>query len=188
MATEETMDGRARVTRWRARQVAEGGKPIGVTLTAAAAQALEALQTTFNWSQREAISSALELAAGRPDLFSGQDGTVPPAGSCLDAQARRIDELESRIEQMEARLAEQEAAIRSDLTSDEATEGKRRLLTFTAQQMLEYGERVSRVQLYAQAKAQGLPMPSTQHEYSMFISYHMDMIREIMRRLKDRTH
>ena len=180
------MDGRARVTRWRARQVAEGGKPIGVTLTAAAAQALQSLQAAFNWSQREAISSALELAAGRPDLFSGPDSTA--AGVGQEIQSRRIEELESRLEQLEARLAEQEAAIRSDLASDEAKEGKRRLLTFTAQQMLEYGERVSRVQLYAQAKAQGLPVPASQHEYNMFISYHMDMIREIMRRLKDRTH
>ena len=183
------MDDKARVTRWRARQVAEGGKPIGVTLTPAAAQALLALQSSFNWSQREAISSALEFAAGHPELFATspeplQDST----NGNHNGNERRIEELESRLEQLEARLAEQEAATRHGLATDEATEDKRRLLNYTAQQMLEYGERVSRVQLYSRAKSQGLPVQATQHEYNVFISYHMDMIREIMRRLKERAH
>ena len=181
------MNGKARATRWRAKQVAEGGKPIGVTLTAGAAQALESLQAVYRMSQREAISHALELAAGNPDLFHSSRG-MPLSSDLGDGStSRRIEELELRLELLEAMLAkkDEEELIPPP---DEAKETKAILIAFTAKQMLEHGERMSRVQLYALAKQHNMPVPPTQHDYNVFISYHMDMIREMMRSLKERTH
>jgi len=183
------MDGKARTTRWRARQVAEGGKPIGVTLTPKAAQALESLQSTFQWSQREAISLALEIAAGHPELFHDPLELDTPGN---DLVSRKMEDLEQRLEQVEAMLAakEQEEAQASSADDDQksAQRSKEKLIAFTARQMMEHGERMSRVQLYALARQHNMPVPPTQHEYNVFISYHMDMIREMMKSLKERTH
>lgn len=182
------MNGKARATRWRAKQVAEGGKPIGVTLTAGAAQALESLQTVFRMSQREAISQALELAAGNPELFHSTKGM--PLSDALedDSTSRRIEELEIRLEMLEAMLAKKSEEEQQASAPNEAQENKATLIAFTAKQMLEHGERMSRVQLYSLAKQHNMPVPPTQHDYNVFISYNMDMIREMMRSLKERTH
>jgi hypothetical protein len=183
------MNGKARATRWREKQVAEGGKPIGVTLTAQAAQALEALQASFRWSQREAISLALEMAAGHPELFKGESNLQMTLDSQDDNPAsRRIEDLEQRLEQLEAMLAEKAEAERQDSPEEDARKEKEMLISFTAKQMVEHGERMSRVQLYSLAKKHNMPVPPTQHGYNVFISYHMDMIREIMRSLRERTH
>lgn len=182
------MSGKARATRWRAKQVAEGGKPIGVTLTPGAALALESLQTVHHCSQREAISLALELAAGHPELLHTPNTMPhvlePPAGDCT---SRRMEDLEQRLEQLEAMLAAKQEAERETSPADAAREAKEVLITFTARQMLEHGERMSRVQLYSMAAQHNMPVPPTQHEYNVFISYHMDRIRDMMRTLKERT-
>ncbi len=183
------MDGKARATRWRAKQVAEGGKPIGVTLTPGAAQALESLQEVFNWSQREAISLALEFALQHQDQLDNSDDaglTMPTPQN--EGALRRIEELESRIEQLEARMAEASEPERQPTAEESAMEDKKVLLSFTAKQMLEHGERMSRVQLYSMAKQQGMPVQETQHAYNVFISYNMDIIRDIMRSMKERSH
>ncbi|MBI4805261.1 MAG: hypothetical protein HY795_08495 [Desulfovibrio sp.] len=182
------MNGKARATRWRARQVAEGGKPIGVTLTAGAAQALESLQAVYRMSQREAISQALELAAGHPELFHST--REMPLSDVLGegSTSRRIEELELRLEMLEATLAKKAEEEQQASAPNQAQEDKAILIAFTAKQMLEHGERMSRVQLYALAKQHNMPVPPTQHDYNVFISYHMDMIREMMRSLKERTH
>lgn len=186
---EDSMNGKARVSRWRARQVAEGGKPIGVTLTAGAAQALESLQSSHRWSQREAISLALELAAGHPELLrDGLSMDDDMVNGVPDSASRRMEDLEQRLEQLEAMLAAQQQAVLQPTPEEEARQAKEVLIAFTARQMMEHGERMSRVQLYALAKQHKMPVPPTQHEYNVFISYHMDMIRETMRTLKERTH
>jgi precorrin-2 methylase len=183
------MNGKARATRWREKQVAEGGKPIGVTLTAQAAQALESLQAVFRWSQREAISLALEFAAGHPEVFKGtSDLPIPMDSQEDDSTSRRMEDLEQRLEQLEAMMAEKAEAARQESPEEGARKAKEMLITFTAKQMIEHGERMSRVQLYSLAKKHNMPVPPTQHEYNVFISYHMDMIREIMRSLRERTH
>lgn len=183
------MDGKARTAKWRARQVAVGGKPIGVTLTPQAAMALETLQSSFRWSQREAISMALELAAGHPELFEEAKLLAHRAQTALGGFGPgRIEELEQRLEQLEAVLAANGEQSREPTAEDQARENKEKLLSFTARQMMEYGERMSRVHLYALAKEHNMPVPPSQHEYNVFISYHMDIIREIMRSLKERTH
>ena len=182
------MNGKARATRWRAKQVAEGGKPIGVTLTAGAAQALESLQAVYRMSQREAISQALELAAGNPELFHSTRGMPLSDNLGDESTSRRIEELELRLELLEATLAKKAEEEQLTPPPDEAKESKAILIAFTAKQMLEHGERMSRVQLYALAKQHNMPVPPTQHDYNVFISYHMDMIREMMRSLKERTH
>lgn len=183
------MDGKARTAKWRARQVAVGGKPIGVTLTPQAAMALEALQSSFRCSQREAISMALELAAGHPELFADAERVAQRAQAPFDGFGPgRMEELEQRLEQLEAMLAAGREQSREPSAEDQARENKEKLLTFTARQMMEYGERMSRVHLYTLAKEHNMPVPPTQHEYNVFISYHMDIIREIMRSLKERTH
>jgi len=183
------MDGKARATRWREKRVAEGGKPIGVTLTAGAAHALESLQAAFRWSQREAISLALELAAGHPELLTSS--VMPPMpldGPEDDSTFRRMEDLEQRLEQLEAMLAEKAEAEQEETPEEGARKAKEMLISFTARQMMEHGERMSRVQLYSLAKQHNMPVPPTQHEYNVFISYHMDMIREMMRSLRERTH
>jgi hypothetical protein len=190
--TEVVMNGKARATRWRERQVADGGKPIGVTLTAQAALALESLQSVHRWSQREAISLALEFAAGHPE-FSGAQGEVSLSPLSMDtfdfdSTSRRIEELEQRLEQVEAMLARSKEEERQSGPEADAREAKSVLIAFTAKQMLEHGERMSRVQLYGLARQHNMPVPPTQHEYNVFISYHMDMIRDMMRRLRERTH
>ncbi|GAB6035538.1 hypothetical protein JCM15519_00970 [Fundidesulfovibrio butyratiphilus] len=181
------MDGKTRAARWRARQVADGGKPIGVTLTAEAAQALDHLQETFKWSQREAISCALVYAAQNPHQL--EERAAPGKVALLSvpaANTKRIEELERRLEQLESQLENRQPDGPAPLTPQEsAEENKRRLLHFTAEQMLEHGERMSRVQLYARALRQGLDLPDTQHGYNVFISYHMELIRDIMRSLKE---
>jgi len=183
------MNGKARATRWREKQVAGGGKPIGVTLTAPAAQALESLQNIHRWSQREAISLALEFAAGHPEFTGTHRGISLPLDTAEDdAASRRIEDLEQRVEQIEAMLAREKEEQLQTTPEDAAREAKAVLIAFTAKQMLEYGERMSRVQLYSLAKEHNMPVPPTQHEYNVFISYHMDMIRDMMRRLKERTH
>ena len=183
------MNGKTRATRWRAKQVAEGGKPIGVTLTAGAANALESLQAALRLSQREAISLALELAAGHPELLHAS-GDIPIV---LDnptevSMTNRIEDLEQRLEQLEAMLAAKKEEELQGAPKSEAQKAKEMLIAFTAKQMMEHGERMSRVQLYALAIQHNMPVPPTQHEYNVFISYHMDMIREMMRSLKERTH
>lgn len=182
------MTGKARATRWRAKQVAEGGKPIGVTLSPGAAQALESLQTSYQCSQREAISLALELAAGHPELVRTpidiRNALNPPASDCA---SRRMEDMEQRLEQLEAMLAAKNEADRGAALEDTVREAKEVLITFTARQMLEHGERMSRVQLYALARQHNMPVQPTQHEYNVFISYHMDRIRDMMRSLKERT-
>lgn len=183
------MDGKTRAARWRARQVADGGKPIGVTLTAEAAQALDNLQATFKWSQREAISCALVYAANNPHHLEERTGSGEAAIlSVPAANSRRIEELERRLAQLESQLDPQQASAPQPTAQETAEENKRRLLHFTAAQMIEHGERMSRVQLYALAVRQGLDVPDTQHSYNIFISYHMDIIRDIMRTLKDRNN
>jgi hypothetical protein len=183
------MDGKARTAKWRARQVAVGGKPIGVTLTPQAAMALEALQSNFSWSQREAISMALELAAGHPELFEDARRLAQRARTPFDGfRPGRMEELEQRLQQLEALLANSRIQPGEPSAEDQARENKEKLLAFTASQMKEHGERMSRVHLYALAKEHNMPVPPTQHEYNVFISYHMDVIREIMRSLKERTH
>lgn len=179
------MDGKARTSRWRARQVADGGKPIGVTLTPGAAQALETLQSVFNWSQREAISLALELAAGHPELLHDSPDMQFVK---KDRAASRLEDLEQRLEQLEALIAAGKAQNEEASPQEEEKKAKQKLIAFTAKQMIEHGERMSRVQLYALAKQHNMPVPPSQHEYNMFISYHMDRIREMMRSLKERTH
>lgn len=183
------MNGKARATRWRERQVADGGKPIGVTLTAQAAQALESLQSVHRWSQREAISLALEFAAGHPEFLGTRNALPLPMDACeFDSTSRRIEDLEQRIEQVEAMLARKKEEEQQAGPENDAREAKAALIAFTAKQMLEHGERMSRVQLYGLAKQHNMPVPPTQHEYNVFISYHMDMIRDMMRRLRERTH
>lgn len=182
------MDGKARATRWRAKQVAEGGKPIGVTLTPRAAQALENLQAVFNWSQREAISLALEFALRHQALLEGSSEIGIPLDAPNEAGLRRLEELESRLEQLEARMAVTGEQEHEPTAEESAREDKKVLLSFTAKQMLEHGERMSRVQLYSLAKQQGMPVQETQHAYNIFISYNMEIIRDIMRSLKERTH
>lgn len=179
------MNGKARTTRWRAQQVAEGGKPIGVTLTPAAAQALQSLQATFNWSQREVISLALEIAAGNPELLHGA-GNIDEDSS--EPVSRRLSALEQRLKQLEAAVSGSSGRSGRNGGTDAASAGKQELIAFTARQMMEHGERMSRVRLYSLAKEHGVPVPSTQHEYNVFISYHMDVIRDLMRRMKERTH
>lgn len=183
------MNGKARATRWRAKQVAEGGKPIGVTLTAQAALALESLQSAFRWSQREAISLALELAADHPELLRiPPSASLPAPPSDSISTSQRVEELEQRLELLESMLSKREEDERRSKPEDEARLARKMLITFTAKQMLEHGERMSRVQLYALAKQHDMPVPQTQHEYNVFISYNMDMIREMMRSLKEQTH
>lgn len=182
------MDGKARVTRWRAKQVAEGGKPIGVTLTPGAAQALENLQALFNCSQREVISLALEFALEHRTQLEGSQEMNISLDVSSESAAQRLEELESRLEQLEARLAESSAPDQQPTAEESAQENKKKLLAFTAKQMLEHGERMSRVQLYTMAKQHGMPVQETPHAYNIFISYHMDIIRDIMRSLKERTH
>jgi hypothetical protein len=182
------MNGKARATRWRAKQVAEGGKPIGVTLTPGAALALESLQTSFQCSQRAAISLALELAAGHPELVHlSSDISQEPGASPSDCTSRRMEDMEQRLEQLEAMLAAKQEKERESSLEGSAREAKEVLITFTARQMLEHGERMSRVQLYTLARQHNMPVQPTQHEYNVFISYHMDRIREMMRTLKERT-
>ncbi|GFK92487.1 hypothetical protein NNJEOMEG_00312 [Fundidesulfovibrio magnetotacticus] len=183
------MNGKARATRWREKQVAGGGKPIGVTLTAPAALALESLQSTFRWSQREAISLALEFAAHHQELLAKAPEASPQAESPLEhGPDSRIADLEARLSQLEALLAGVQQAKEQVTPEEEARRNKEALIGFTARQMMEHGERMSRVQLYAAAKQQGVPVPGSQHEYNVFISYHMDVIRDMMRTLKERTH
>jgi uncharacterized coiled-coil protein SlyX len=177
------MEGKARATKWRAKQVADGGKSIGLTLTARAAKALESIQTSHNCSQREAVSLALELAAGHPGLMGSQIPAVAD-GALSSGLASQLEAMEQRLRQMECRLAEHEAALKEESLLSQAEKDKRQVVSFTARQMLEHGERMSRVRLHAMAKEAGIPVPDTLHEYNVFISYHMDFIREIMRRLK----
>jgi len=179
------MDGKARTSRWRARQVAEGGKPIGVTLTPGAALALENLQSTLNLSQREAISLALEVAAEHPELLHDSPDMEYMA---RNRPAARIEDLEQRLEHLEAMLAARNEQEQEASPQEEEKQAKKKLITFTARQMMEHGERMSRVQLYTLARQNNMPVPPSQHEYNMFISYHMDLIREMMRSLKERTH
>lgn len=179
------MNGKARTSRWRARQVAEGGKPIGVTLTPGAAQALETLQASLNSSQREVISLALELAAHNPELLHGSAQMDVPTKEPVSS---RLFALEQRLRQLEEIVSETPGKNGQDNAARGEAEEKQRLIAFTARQMMEHGERMSRVRLYSLAKEHDVPVPPTQHEYNVFISYHMDMIRDIMRRLKERTH
>ena len=183
------MSGKARVSKWRARQVAEGGKPIGVTLTAGAALALESLQASFQVSQREAISLALEIAAGHPELWNvPRDVELPASIMRDDSNMRRMEELEQRLVQLEAVLAAGQEREKEASPEETSRQIKEQLITFTARMMMEHGERMSRVQLYALARQHDMPVPPTQHEYNGFISYNMELIREMMRSLKERTH
>jgi len=98
-----------------------------------------------------------------------------------------MEDMEQRLEQLEAMLAAKHEQERESSLEGSAREGKEVLITFTARQMLEHGERMSRIQLYTLARQHNMPVQLTQHEYNVFISYHMDRIREMMRTLKERT-
>lgn len=183
------MSCKERVSKWRAKHVAEGGKPIGVTLTANAALALESLQTYFHLSQREAISFALEIAAGHPELWACMQQHTDASAAPQSGTGRPcITDIEQRLARLEAALATLQNPPPLDTSENALPSIKERLIAFTAQQMMEHGERMSRVTLYSLAQQYSVPVPPTQHEYSVFISYHMDQIREMMRKLKEKTH
>ncbi|NDY58796.1 hypothetical protein G3N56_18830 [Desulfovibrio sulfodismutans] len=193
---------KSRATRWRATLVAQGGKPVGVTLTPGATSALEAIQARYNVSQREAISRALEFAAAHMGQAEAGEGF------CLGGDHRpdlapvlaRLAELERRMGMIEAKppvsgqtgqtgqpeFALEPAAAESQtgLASTMPGEAADRLVEFSARRMWEFGERVARTKLYELARQEGVVIHDTLHEYSAFVSLNMDRIRERMRDFK----
>ncbi|MEF3695714.1 hypothetical protein [Desulfolutivibrio sp.] len=196
---------KSRATRWRATLAAQGGKPVGVTLTPGAASALDTIQARYNVSQREAISRALEFAAAH----MGQEG--PGEGFCLGGDHQpdlapvltRLADLERRLGMIEAKppmfgqtgqtgqagpsefalepaVAENQTGLAPTMTSEAAD----RLVEFSARRMWEFGERVARTKLYELARQEGVVIHDTLHEYSAFVSLNMDRIRERMRDFK----
>lgn len=189
----------SRATRWRATLVAQGGKPVGVTLTPAAASALDAIQERYNVSQREAISRALEFAAAHMDQETAEEGFWPAekAHPELSSIRARLAELERQFAMIESSLAAvahtethgvplEPVAAENDqgLASSIFGEAAERLVDFSARHMWEFGERVARTKLYELARQEGVPIHDTLHEYSAFVSLNMDRIRERMRLFK----
>lgn len=189
----------SRATRWRATLVAQGGKPVGVTLTPAAASALDAIQERYNVSQREAISRALEFAAAHMDQETSGEGFWPAekAQTELTSIRARLAELERRFATIESSLSAfshiephgvplEPVAAESDpgIASSIFGEAAEHLVDFSARRMWEFGERVARTKLYELARQEGVPIHDTLHEYSAFVSLNMDRIRERMRLFK----
>lgn len=193
---------KSRSTRWRASLAAQGGKPVGVTLSPAAAVALEAIQGRCNVSQREAISRALEFAASH--MGREEAGEVFFPGGRRDSELAHLSaclaEMEGRLGRVEDALAasgfpghpgqsefELEAAVPRDdpgIVSTIVGEAADRLVEFSARRMWEFGERVARTRLYELARQEGVPIHDSLPEYSAFISLNMERIRERMRHFK----
>lgn len=193
------MNEKSRATRWRDTLVAKGGKPVGVTLSAGAAAALEAIQARYAVSQREAISRALEFAAGHMGREGDGAGFAPGAGdpSELRLILARIEGLERRLDGIEARSGGPDRESAGEFVLDRPDESGEagaeaaisgeaadRLVDFSARYMWEFGERVARNKLYELARQEGVPIHDTLHAYSAFVSLHMDGIRERMRNFK----
>lgn len=198
------MGGTSRSSRWREARIADGGKAVGVTLTAGAARALETLQAELSLTQRQAISLALEYAGTRLSDLAGREVSDGAGGG--DHESRRHGPL-GRVAALESRLARVEETLFGPLDRPQAPsfhlspepsesdrglsaesdprgpdpQGHSALLWFTARQMREHGERVSRGRLFEQARHENLPIQDSLAEYSTFVSLNMDRIRELMK-------
>lgn len=204
------MSEKSRSTKWREERIAKGGKAVGVTLNPGAAESLETLQEMFKWSQREAISFALEFTARHKDQID-----VSKHFQKIFLETFNPHELQDKVVKMEERLEALENALEdmrllaeSHLVPASATFGEAAenafafadapsviepvevekwlpLLEFTARQMLEHGERVTRSKLYEMARHENIPIHPSLHEYSTFLSLNMNRVRDIMRQIKD---
>jgi len=200
---------KSRSTKWREERVAKGGKAVGVTLDPGAAEALETIQEMFKWSQREAISFALEFTARHKDQIDVSKQfqkifleTFNPR-ELQDKVCKmdgRLEALEHVVEDM--RLAAESLAAAYPASFGEAggaftladappevaaveVEKWLPLLEFTARQMLEYGERVTRSKLFEMARHENVPVHPSLQEYSAFLSLNMNRVRDLMRHIKD---
>jgi len=193
------MTEKSRATRWRNTLVAKGGKPVGVTLTPAAAAALEAIQFRYAVSQREAISRALEFAAARMGQEAAGDGFSPDTGREVEKgqMLSRLEDMERRLAVVEARVIDFRVDAPPDFELEQAAadavtgldpsitgEAAERLVEFSARYMWELGERVARTKLYELARHDGVSIHDSLHAYSAFVSLNMDRIRERMRTFK----
>ncbi len=215
------MSGQSRSSKWREERIAKGGKAVGVTLEPGAAESLEVLQEMFKWSQREAISFALEFTARHKDqidvskhfqkvfleTFNPRDlldkmSQLEGKTKALEAEVASLRELvESGVfpqpggtegsmgmaRDKEDGLAAGESAGHDAGRMDEP-EGWEPLLEFTARQMLEHGERMTKSRLFETARHERIPIHPTQHEFSSFLSRNMNRVRDIMRQLKEGTN
>ncbi len=197
---------KSRSAKWRDAHIAKGGKAIGVTLNPGAGKSLEILQETFGWSQRQAISFALEFTERHKDQIDVSNKfqqifleTFKPQElkDKVELMERRLQEVETEVAHLRESAASMEKSIETSFSPNgekletSALEAGRKtperwksLLLFTAGEMLKQGERVSRSKLYELAKAQNIPIQTSLHEFSTFLSLNMDGIRDIMRILK----
>lgn len=204
------MTEKSRSTKWREERIAKGGKAVGVTLNPGAAESLDMLQEMFKWSQREAISFALEFTARHRDQID-----VSKHFQKIFLETFNPHELQDKVNRMEERLKALEHALEdmrlvaeAHLVPASATFGETAeiafgfsdappvaesveverwlpLLEFTARQMLEHGERVTRSKLFEMARHDNIPIHPSLHEYSTFLSQNMNIVRDIMRHIKD---
>ncbi len=205
------VNGKSRSSKWRNERISKGAKAVGVTLDPEAAKSLEILQETFNWSQREAISFALDFAASHKDQIDVSRHfqkvfleTFNPK-DLLDKMARlerRTQTLESELGALREHVESSEASLRAAVRDreeaafagetavhepgrpDEAGEWEP-LLHFTAKLMLEHGERMTKSRLFEMARHERIPIHPTQHEFSSYLSRNMNRVRDIMRQLKE---
>jgi len=181
-----------RTAKWRERQVEKGGKPIGITLTPEAKLALESIQHQFNWSQREAVSRSLEFASRfREQLFALSLSrevifdTLNPKEikTRIEALERKIEEFERANWELREKL-DAMAGQDSALDKHKFTDEQKRLLDFTAKQILRYGENVSRYKLFDLARQLEVPVHMSSYEYENFVTSHLDVIREMVRSIQ----
>jgi hypothetical protein len=190
------MTEKSRSTKWREERIAKGGKAVGVTLNPGAAESLDTLQEMFKWSQREAISFALEFTARHKEQID-----VSKHFQKIFLETFNPHELQDKVNRMEERLGALEHALDdmrlvvesypanvSDappVTEPVEVERWLPLLEFTARQMLEHGERVTRSKLFEMARHDDIPIHPSLHEYSTFLSQNMNIVRDIMRHIKE---
>jgi hypothetical protein len=181
-----------RTAKWRERQVEKGGKPIGITLTPEAKLALESIQGQFNWSQREAVSRALEFASKfREQLFALSLSrevifdTLNPKEikARIEAMERKLEELDRVNWDLREKLDDLSGQS-SPLDKRKFTEEQKRLLDFTAKQFVRYGENVSRYKLFDLAKQLEVPVHMSSYEYENFVTSNLDVIRDMVKTIQ----
>ena len=96
---------------------------------------------------------------------------------------RKIEEFERANWELREKL-DAMAGQDSALDKHKFTDEQKRLLDFTAKQILRYGENVSRYKLFDLARQLEVPVHMSSYEYENFVTSHLDVIREMVRSIQ----
>jgi len=101
----------------------------------------------------------------------------------IEALERKIEEFERANWELREKL-DAMAGQDSALDKHKFTDEQKRLLDFTAKQILRYGENVSRYKLFDLARQLEVPVHMSSYEYENFVTSHLDVIREMVRSIQ----